>query len=167
MPWSKRRTWLLVLIALAASSLVAGILLFGYSCSNPRDRVMVAIQNVPEGTVFACVAYELDGVWRKMNWCVWPIGWDPATYPWSYRDPHDPNVNWDEHPVRWKSGERFAVVTLTADAKWWITTFDAEDVKIEGASALTGGGRATFDLSKGRTAPLTGEAHSSLELGPP
>ena len=52
---------------------------------------MVSINHIPEGTCFACVACESNGVLRTIRWysanAFLPLPMDPYGWDWSYRDP--------------------------------------------------------------------------------
>ena len=75
-----RRTRFLVPAALVALTAVAVLLFFGYTCANPRDRVMVSINHIPEGTCFACIAYESNGVLRTFRWYPPPLLFCPSRW---------------------------------------------------------------------------------------
>jgi len=76
----------------------------------------------------------------------------------------------------WEFGARYGVLIQTetrkvsikgepyvpADENWSILWFNAGAVPIEGRSFFTGGGKVTFDLSRGQSEPLSKEEADKL-----
>jgi hypothetical protein len=136
-------------------SLVAiGLGLWGYFAFNPRDRIRVTFRNVPPGTTFLSIIAETDGLASNMNWSpqlILPFEMAPGRCTWSRRFPDNGHEDETHYFVMWIEGARYGLVTRNTDKQWSVTWFGAAAVPLEGRIFLLGGGRATFDMVRGKT----------------
>jgi hypothetical protein len=82
--------------------------------------------------------------------------------------------------VAWEYGERYGVVTqkitfkekppgaayMPFDEDWSVVWFNAADAPMEERSFFTGGGKVTFDLSRGQSQALSKEEADGLRRAP-
>jgi hypothetical protein len=130
----------------------------GYFTCNPSDRVEVAFRNVPAGIHYLSVVVEVDGALRHLDWSIpgglGVPGWmSPPDCTVSFRNPDKPNEK-ANYFVRWEDGTRYGVVSRKTDKTWWVDWFEPEAVPLEGRAVVFGGGKAEFDLGKGKREPL-------------
>jgi hypothetical protein len=169
---AKRR----VSVSLLASGILVGLgILFLLGITRPRNRVSISIRNIPGGVNCLFLVSESNGKFYKLPWSLWkffygsaePVGCslsdcDPVR-PQEIHQPLDDDPRSGLH-VLWVYGDRYGVVTRTTDENWHVTWFDATDVPLKERRWLSGGGRADFDLAKGKTELLTPNGVKQLGL---
>jgi hypothetical protein len=154
--------WVSLLVIVAAGAFWA------YRSFNPPWRVRVHLTNIPVGTNFVSLVADSGEALRNMEWSPnselsVPFTMHPARCIWSFQNPDRPKVDWHAY-VRWQPGERYGVVTRSRDGTWRISWFEADSAPIRGRRWLLGGGEASFDITAGRTVPLSAEQVRTLGL---
>jgi hypothetical protein len=136
---------------------------FIYTCFSPTDRVQVTLIEIPSDVDRACVGSKSGGSTRLMA-LYRDYGFASVSSENFIRLQHRFVAEHVTYDVAWRSGDRYVVYVGNRDGKWLAVRFEPNEAAIEGRLPVIGGGRVTFDLSKGKIEMLSEETAKELGL---
>jgi hypothetical protein len=154
----------LLIFSVSCVCTCAGIAYLLWQAIPDWDDARVEFLNIPPGTDFLCVASELNGEARTMNWSVRFFGRHekPAKSGGFHDQDEIPPLPMFEY-VGWQSGDRYAIIQRRKDDTFWITWFHKNNIFIPDRAWQLDTREIVFDLSKGKTDPL--DAKQVKEFG--
>jgi hypothetical protein len=126
-----------------------------YFWLNPRDRVHVAVEGIPEMTEFLCMVAQVGDDSHALRW------YHEKVEPFTMSPKHDITSRIGgktriEADVQWENANRFGVPTFDKQRKWRVFWFDTSEINLTGRSLFFGGGEIVIKLpseSKSEAAP--------------